>query len=195
MEEKELMKLWKQHDESTTIVIDQELLQTEVENRVVRLNKLLAKRNAREIAVALIMIPIGLILGIVMPDPFVKTGCLLIVPYSLLVIYMLRKTQNAKAEPDTALAQKDFLQLSLRYINKEIRLLNTVLYWYIMPAAISAGLVLWGISETLPKLIVSYIILAGMMLFIYILNKRAVKEELEPHKKSILDAIEKINKP
>ena len=107
-------------------------------------------------------------------------------------------------EPDVDLSFKEQLQNRKTYLKKQKKLLDTVLYWYVLPPFIFNIVMIFGVGdvsgydhwavELLPDLlrekIMTTVFLLAFFGYVVWLNKQAAKKEYQP----VIDEIERMQK-
>jgi len=143
------------------------------------LKKTVRRRNRREIAAAIFLVLFFLPIGFLASNMYSKIGAFINVLAAIIIIVLLRNKKD-KTVADITLPPVPYLYQHLSYLKKEVKLLSTVIYWYILPLAIGMALFFFGLDHTTGKLLLHY----GMLLFIsvvvYIINKMAVDSILRP---------------
>jgi len=81
---------------------------------------------------------------------------------------------------DLSLLLRDYLIQYKHYLTKEMTLLNNVVYWYLLPSAVGLLLFFYGIRPDVIKTLQLFSIVLVVFFIIYYLNKKAVKEDIEP---------------
>lgn len=179
MFEDELKKIWQSSTPAEVIKLDKTKLLVELENELGKFNKAITNRDRREIAVAILLIPLFAGAILYFPALLSKLALGLGLVYCFAVIFILRNVKKWKVN-DLSLSLKEFLIKQRDYFMKERSLLDNVLYWYILPPLIST--ILFFISRDIPnpKLTILISAVIALMGFIYYLNKRSVKNDFDP---------------
>jgi len=187
MKMEELKEIW-EYGVSNTIDIKNETLMKDLSVELDRFERRIAKRDKLEIGVAIILIPLFLGAAFFVPMLLPKIAFFLFVPYLLLVIYQLKAVKKHKVV-NNSVDVGESLRHQRLYYAKERDLLNSVLYWYILPPAV-LQIVLYVTFVTSTGKLAFFIGLVVMVsVVIYILNKQAVKKDLDPMIRKLDDAI------
>ncbi len=159
-----------------------------LEQRLTVLDQRIARRDKREIALAICSIVVLVISMNWIPGFQAKIGAGIIVLGCLFVIYKLRMARKTKGSPTTDL-QHYFVVAKLK-IEEQMKLLNTVVYWYLLPSYCGGVVFFTGlpISSMVKMLLVLGV--AGLYLLIYQANKKALKNELLPMKEIVEAALD-----
>lgn len=165
----------------------------ELRQKDARLRSALFRRDLREVAVCLIMVPVYGFLGMRYDLPWTwylgVPAALWIVGFLLIDRARQRRRQENPGEPLAA-----FVDRSLARIDHQIHLLRNVFWWYLLPAnlAITAFLVHlgWQIRSAGPlaQLILFAVLAAcaGVSWGVYRLNQWTVTSQLEPRRQELL---------
>ncbi len=128
-----------------------------------------------------------------LPQVLAKFGSGTIIASCALIIYrLLRARQISQNETVTSEIRQN-LEISLQKTRKQIKLLNSVIWWYLFP--IFTGMIIFNIP-----FLKKFYIMAGFVIFlatifawIYFLNKRAVKKYLMPMEENLRQALKEIS--
>jgi Flp pilus assembly protein TadB len=130
------------------------------------------------------------------PSPLVTAGSLIIVGGSALIFGRLRWTRARFANAPADQLVKQRLQHERAKVDAQIRLLESVLWWYIAPLLIGLLLVTVGDSGwSAFTFVYGTVVLLGAG-WIYVLNQRAVRRSLRPRRAELthlLDQVEEGN--
>ncbi|QDV48007.1 hypothetical protein [Gimesia fumaroli] len=190
----EFQQAWQAQSAQTRVTIDADLLRQEVQRNQLNFRAMIFYRDFGEVLVALLLIPVWFILGARTSSPWTwyLTVPVLIWMAGFMLVYRIRHRQKP-SEPDEPLLH--CVQRSLTEVEDQIWLLRNIFWWYILPPSVSILAFFAQISWLsrsagwLPALI-SFAVLAGSLLalnvFIYFLNQRAVRLQLEPRRQELL---------
>ena len=202
MLEQELKEIWKSSSESEKIKFDLSRLMIELENRMSTIDNNIRKRDMSEIIVSVIMIPIFSLVAYQVPFLLSKIGAIISVVWFIYVIYRLVSTRKFKVAPKPDTTFRDQLFNQKRYIKKQANLLDTVLYWYLIPPFIAHAMFMIGLNNDVsiegPTFMFDWLLpislygkigaiafAAILYFFIYRMNKKAVRQNYLPVIKSI----------
>jgi hypothetical protein len=192
-----LQAAWQSQPLPARLTIDTELLLTEVRRNQRYFTNAIFWRDVREVAIALLMVPVIIAMGIKLPLPWtwylLLPGVLWIAGFMLIDRLRQRKRQTGPSDSLT-----DRLKSSLDQVEHQIWLLRNIVWWYILPTAIPAMLftahVVWnGLSSVWaegPRVVlllgVTFALIVAAMVFmtiwIYQANQRAVRNDLQPRR-------------
>jgi len=195
MIEKELIKIWQSSTEVERVKFNKSRLIIELQSSLDRLHKSIKYRDLIEIDTAIVMIIIFGYITYFVPFTLSKIAALLIILWLIYVIFRLRSTKKYKPSTLTD-SYFDYLYKTREYLHIQKKLLNSVLYWYIIPPLIGIIVLLsgiWIIPETHNTIIITAIGTVGYGIFAYLLNKRKVKKEIIPKLQKIDELIKIMN--
>ncbi len=188
MLDQDLKNIWQRAGQTEFVNLNEPQLLTQLKPQIESFQKEIATRDAREIQATFLLMPAFAIIAYFVPNTLSKIGAALIIPYCLLVIYMLKQVKKYKVS-DFNLPIKDYLKQYYRYVAKEMRLMQTVAFWYILPPAISLTLFFTGLEENKVQLAFTLIALAAAYLGIIMYNFRSVNKDFKPLLARINDQI------
>ena len=188
----DLKQAWRTQTSQARLSIDADLLLNEVQRNQQSFVATIFWRDFREVAVALLMIPLWFYLGARHSSPWTwyLTVPVLIWIAGFTLVYRLRHPQ-APNKPDEPLLQ--CVRNSLAQVEDQIWLLRNVFWWYLLPPGISITAffahVTWLASDDWLEALGGGSILFGILLalysFIYYLNQLAVRMHLEPRRREL----------
>jgi hypothetical protein len=156
---------------------------TQVLARSRELDRVLRWRDAREgiaaVVVALFMTPLlaqGTLLS--------RVGVLVILIGVAVILTVLLRSQRG-VRPDAGWPLAEVLRAERARVDQQIRLLRSILWWYIAPLAAGLTLLTLG-SAGVTWFSTSYLVVVALMNWgIYVLNQRAVRKDLLPRREEL----------
>lgn len=196
MLEQELKNIWKSSSQVEQIKFDLSRLVIDLDSKMKRIEKVIRGRDLREIGAALIVVPLFGYLAYEVPYPIARVAAILTVIWAFYVIYKFRSVQKKRIKEDLSLSFRQQLENQKSNMMDQHRLLDTVLYWYVLPPYILNMAFVWGLGypfdlewsgsliDHLPMSMTDKISLTiGLAIFnafVVWLNKRAVRKTLNP---------------
>src|SRR5258708_4383676 len=182
MIEEELIKIWQSSPNQERIKFEKSRLMIEVQASTDRLHRSIKYRDLREQIAALFVIPVFAYAAYTVPFVLTKIASVLTILWAIYVIMTLR---NAKKHKPGAFTETylEYLIKTRVYIDIQKRMIDSILYWYILPcwAIMSLGLAgFLGLPGKLKVIIQTEVLGIVVGIATYVLNKRAVKKELLP---------------
>jgi tellurite resistance protein TehA-like permease len=189
--------MWKGSDFDVRFDIDREGLVNELKTKVDKLDRSIVYRNIIEITLAIIFLPVFCYLLYVVPYYIFKLGALVMVLWCIILIYKILQTRANKIKTEYHENLISKLSAQKGYLLQEIKLINSVLYWYLLPPFIGQILMIIGInyhrnvdwesdiirgiaSANLYVDMVFILFIVLMYYYIYLINKRSIKKDIKP---------------
>lgn len=198
MEPDDYQRAWKADAAQVHVAIDEQGLAQEVERAQRELRSRVLGRDATEIGTALLLIPVWFVMGISLALPW--TWYLTVPAFIWVAGFLLfdrKRHPQRPSPPGEPLLY--YIKESLVQVEHQIWLLRNVFWWYLLPFVLSIGAfflqVAWKsshvwwqglLSASFPSLIVALVY--G---WIYRLNQRGVREQLEPRRQGLLKLLAK----
>ncbi len=158
---------------------DGELMER-VRTQATDLDRAVRRRDRREIAVALV-VTVFFLSQFGGASGLTRAGILLWLAAGTLVVVMLRRARRPGLESDPTAPLLVALRQERDRVAAQIRLLTTVLWWYILPLALAPVLIFAGAVDSWLATAVYGVAVAALGALVYGLNQRAVDNDLRPH--------------
>ena len=145
-----LKQAWQTQSSQTRLTIDAELLLEEVRRNQQYFAATIFWRDVREVGTALLLVPVWLYLGVKFSLPWTWY---LTVPVLVWVAgYMLAdRMRHRRQPPEPGEPLRQHVESSLAQVEHQIWLLRNVLWWYLLPLALSIlaffGQVTWQVRS------------------------------------------------
>jgi CubicO group peptidase (beta-lactamase class C family) len=184
---------WQAQSSQARVAVDASVLLKEVQRSQRDFRAMIFWRDFREVAVALLLLPIWFVMGYALSLPW---SWYLTVPALIWVsgFILVDRKRHPQGPGEAHKPLRESVQESLTQVEHQIWLLRNVFWWYLLPFTIPIlaffAQVAWSLrfAGRLEALIF-FVILAGsvfaMYSFIYYLNQRAVRVELEPRREEL----------
>lgn len=186
----ELQKRWQSQESGFRLSIDSDMLLREVKRNKRYFESIVFWRDVREAGLCFVMF---LFFGYVGLEnnfrPLLLTALLvLFVAVFLVADRIVQKRKRPKAFQSLT----SCIEGSLEQVNHQIWLLKNVFWWYLLPmfagVAIFVGYSAWDARDHVPWLMfdITYMALfTSFMWYVYRLNQKGVRKELEPRKREL----------
>ncbi|MBC7920047.1 MAG: hypothetical protein H7Z75_03060 [Ferruginibacter sp.] len=203
MTDQEIQKLWNEAVPETAIDMDIKQLIFHTKRKMGKFDRKIAHRDQVEIAAAVgLMIFFGIVLfalpyvpaKIIRHVRVAQAGAAVLVLSSLFIIHQLQKAKRTTQPGDPASNIRQALTVSLEKIDNQIKLLNTVLFWYLLPLFTGIVLFVWGTTRSAFGSVYPFLV-AGLYLYVHRLNKRAVRKDLEPLRRKVEKVLSQLSEP
>jgi Ca2+/Na+ antiporter len=170
---------------SQTITKDSGISEAEMLQLVKRessaFDRTIARRDRRELITGIIVMLA--FLPVLVTGPWLSRVGVLVVLVALAVIYRrLAVARRVEESEHVELSLSELLEIERAKVTGQIRLLESVVSWYIIPPTVGAMLIVIGISG-LGWFTAGYSIFAlGVALVVYWLNQLALRHDLRPRR-------------
>lgn len=186
---------WKEQNDQPLSSEDREAVVMRVCRRAERLGGVVVRRDLVEtIAAVFVMFIFGQHLFTSPADYVVsKFGAGFVVCWAVFIIYKLHRTRTIQkpASPDASV--REFCRTEIGRLDRQIRLLRGVLWWYIAPCLIGANIMYLGIAG-LGAATLAYSISTVLLGWgIYLLNMYAVKKSLVPARNELASLLNRLD--
>ena len=193
MDENMLKQLWLNSCNDQQVEINAAKLIESVTQKIKSTEKSVRRRDRREIFIAVCLI---LLFGwwlIIMPRLLSKIGAAIIIAGCILVIIRLLLARRNNIKEDTASAINDLLMVSHQSVQKQIKLLDTVAWWYLLPFFTGAICLYYSFPVSFMSKAIYTITVAILYGYIYYLNKKAVTKVLKPLEENISNLLNELS--
>lgn len=162
-----------------------------VRERSAELDRTIRKRDRWETVAAVIVF---LFFSLMLTDPswVTRAGALLVMAGTILIAWMLRRARRTGDDVLAGASLAEALRVERGKLDSQIRLLKSVLWWYIAPLGVGIVLVVAGVRG-FSWFTVGYVgIFAAFVVFVYRLNQNAVRKELLPRWEELIRQLRQI---
>jgi hypothetical protein len=175
---------WQTAEEETESDLSDEALLRLVKETSEQFDEKIRRRDRREgIAAALVFLFFSTML--LTPSWMVRIGALIVMGWSASIYWILHRARTGYAPPDPKQPVAAAVRTELEKVNEQIRLLERIFWWYLLPPAVGLFLVVGGnagFSWFTPGYGTSIVALGGG---IYYLNQREVRNTLRPRQEEL----------
>ncbi len=184
MSDEEMKDVWRNADDGDRINLNVPQLLVNLKAKMKTMDRKLFFRDAGEIVAAIVIMIFFGYQSIIESIPLTKITNVLIVVWSIYVIYKLLGVRKYKKVAELSSTLKAQLAQQKMYLQKQAHLLDTVLWWYIAPPAVLAMTAIIGRSFALgfnwKNILFNFFVISSIGGVIYALNKRAAKTTYQP---------------
>jgi hypothetical protein len=182
MIEDELIKIWQSSSNQERIKFDKSKLMIELQSSLERLHRWWKYLEIVEMISAIIIILSFSLIAYHAPFTPTKIASVLFVIFGVNILIKLFGIKKFKPS-DLEESYVVYLNKTKEYLEAQKKLLKTSIYWVILPIypvmlLFFAGP--WQISSTRYLIVVIYLVAIGMGVYGYFLNKKRVKNEINP---------------
>lgn len=147
MLEQELKNIWRNSSRAEKIKFDLSRLLIDLKGKMSHIERSIRKRDIVESLAAIFVILIFGYFAYVIPFVVTKVGSIFIMIWGGYLIYKLRHVKKHKLPIDQALSFREQLENQKAYMLQQARLLDTVLYWYLLPPFIGNIIFILGLGD------------------------------------------------
>ena len=194
MNDQELKQLWQRQVLAPPAKLPDAQVVQGMKQKMSQFGRTIFWRDVREVAACL------LVIGLFLPGYFqtttwlAQTGCLVEVFGAIFIAFRLIYSKRRDDRNLTADSLRGYLLHERCKIETQIRLLSTVLWWYILPLYVGAVMVAFGVGGSRGMIFkvtfaVFYAVICGG---IWWLNQYAVKKHLLPLKAELDQTLQEI---
>lgn len=157
------------------------------------LERRIHRRDVREILAAMFVV-VGFAAGwpIYRSFPVACLGVAVILLSTPVIVYVFLWARRPTPAP-FATSVLEFSRQRLAWVDRQIRLLQTIVWWYVAPLATGCTLVAWGLT---PGRRIHFVVLMLVNVLVGVLtiflNRRAVRNELMPMRQELVALIESL---
>ena len=195
MTEEEIKTYWRSSADNQTIDINQQLLLMELTKQITGIDKKVKYRDTLEIAAAAV---VGIVFSVrfYLTDSMqTKIGSGILILSCLLIAYKLLAARRTPLQVHTDTTTKEFLLAARINVQNQMRLLGSVLYWYLLPLYLGIIIVTTNFTSGLWIDIMSAVIYIPLLTWLYYkiyqMNQKAAKD-LHPVLEKIEEALQQL---
>lgn len=194
--EEELIKIWQSSSNQERVKFEKSRLILNMQTSLDELHKKIKYRDVREYIAVGIIIPVFAFYAYSVPNLISKVASVLIIGYALFVALKLKNAKKYKPSSFTE-TYLEYLYKSKDYLLHQKQLLDSVIYWYILPGMALTMLFFlgFGITDRLKPILKMGIANVVLAIVVYYLNKQAVQKELVPRLSKIDELIHMMENP
>lgn len=193
MDDNTLKYLWLNSCKEQNVEVNTDKLIDSINKKISDMERLVKRRDRLEIFLAVFMTALFGWWLLADVHTLAKIGDAIIIAGCLLVIFKLLYARKVNVKQDNASEIKYYLMVSLEHTRKQIKLLSTVLWWYLLPFFIGIACIFCAYLPSLLSKAIYIAIVAVLYGYIYYLNKRAVKNNLRPLENNLIKALEELS--
>ena len=180
--EDELKKIWQSSPNVERVKFEKSRLLMNVQSTLDDFNKKVKQRDMRELFAIVLVVPVFAYYVYSVPYVLTKVASALVIVWGIFVAIRLRNARKHQPAKFTE-TYIDYLNKSRTYVGLQKHMLDTVLYWYILPAWACLTLFVAGFKDVpgrMPWMIRTESINVAIAVAAYFLNKYAVKKQILP---------------
>lgn len=182
MIEDELIKIWQSSSNQERVKFEKSKLMIELDSSLGRLHRWWKYLEVVEIISQAIAILAFAFIVYWAPFTSTKIAAILVVIWSIYAVFRILGLKKFKPS-DLEENYLSYLKRSREYLKAQKKLLATSLYWYILPIYPILFLFVmdfWEIATKRFIIVLVFLLMIGMTVYTYYLQKRRITKEIEP---------------
>lgn len=188
----EYRRAWQQHEERDVSDADEEELVETVAERAVEFEAKIRRRDLLETAAAAVVVALFGWQAVAAPSPLARLGAAVVVLAAAFVVWKLRRARRDFGSDGAGRPVAERLRLHRRQVRNQIELLESVLWWYLAPLALGAGLFTVGVAGGVGEAVAALAVEAAICGAVWWLNQRAVERDLRPRREELDRLLEEL---
>lgn len=181
---------WQDAEASSGDALSNEALLSLVKTEADAFDEKIRRRDRRE-RIAAAVVFLGFSVMLFDPSWWVRAGALVVMASSALIVWTLQRARSSES-PASEQPVAEVIRAERRKVRRQIRLLESVLWWYIAPTALGLGLIVIG-GSGLSWFALGYgIVVAGLCVGIYYFNQRTVRQDLRPRQRKLTQLLHQL---
>lgn len=193
MDEDNLKQLWGNSFKDQRVEIDTDKLIASLNKKLAYVKSKISIRDKTETFIGLVMIALFGWWLIAVPQMLAKLGSGIIVVNCVLVIVRLNRASKVTIKEEPASVITHNLSISLQLVRQQIRLFDTIVWWYLLPFFIGVTCFLYAFVGSIMARTIYTLIIALIYIYIWYLNKKVVTQKLKPLEANILEALRQLS--
>ncbi|MEO0531846.1 MAG: hypothetical protein AAF266_14920 [Planctomycetota bacterium] len=184
---------WREENAEAAAQMNRDALIARVSRRVERFRSRIVWRDWRETLVAAAVMPVFMLKAWSTNNPTLeRVGSAVIVVGLLFIIYRLHAVRLSRPKVDEDAPVREFYRAELARIEDQIKLLRSVLGWYVAPIFAGVAMSFVGQLGLTTTGLASLAFLAAIAWFLHAINQHAVRRELVPIRDEIVELLEQL---
>jgi hypothetical protein len=183
MIEDELVKIWQSSPNQERVKFEKSRLMIDVQSSLDRLHRFVKYRDLMDTIPAIIIIPAFAFYTFIGPFTLSRIASGFIALWAIYLIIRLRKAKKNKPGAMTG-TYLEYLRTNRRFLMDQKELMETVLYWVVIPLITLVSLFFIGVFIGRPGPPIKRAIALGgnvvLGIVVYFMNKWAVKKQIMP---------------
>ncbi|GAA3592939.1 hypothetical protein Q4Q39_05875 [Flavivirga amylovorans] len=182
MIEDELIKIWQSSSNQELIKFEKSKLMIELQSSLGRLYRWWKYIELVEVISVIIGILSFVFIAYWVPFTTSKIASVLIIIFNINILIQVLGIKKIKPN-DLEENYLEYLKKTKKYLESQKKLLETAVYWVVLPIypiLLLFFIGLWKMSSTRYLIVVIYLVAIGMGIYGYFLNKKRVKNEIDP---------------
>lgn len=182
---------WQNADDASETSLSDEALLALVKEEAEAFDEKIRRRDRREFIAAAVVFSF---FSVMLFDPswMVRAGATVVMASSVWIAWTLRRTRSRES-PSSERPVAEVIRSERAKVDRQIRLLESILWWYIAPPALGLSLVVAGDVGLSWFALIYGLGGAGVFGCVYHLNQRAVREDLRPRRRKLTRRLRRLD--
>ena len=189
----DLRSSWQENNEESMSAEQREEIVARVCRRVERLGSSICRRDVIETIASVAAVFFFTRFFLRSDVPVAKIGAAIVVAWAVFIIYKLHRTRLVQKRTCLDASVREFCKTEMERLDRQIRLVRSVLWWYIIPPVIGVNLLFFGVTGFGTAAVAYCIVTVLLGWGIYLLNQRAVSKSLVPARDELSDLLHEMN--
>ena len=185
MNDAELKQLWRQQELAPPIQVSDTELINRMKTKMKKFDRDISQRDWRELIACVIVFAAFLCFSLRVRSPLSLAGCVVIMMSGVFIGWRLVATRRAHPPVSEAASTSDFLRAEIAKVDRQMRLLQSVLWWYLLPLFIGLELFELGFNTRPGEQLLMLVFNLSIFGFIYWANRRGVRKYFHPLKQEL----------
>lgn len=197
MNDDEMKKLWNQQEFVPPHGLPDNELVAEMKKKMRQFDQDLMWRDVREVFACVLVFSLASFAMTYYPAPLCRAGSLVTMLSCIFIAWKLLSARRALPDAPKSASTNDFMHAEIENVSRQIQLLKSVLWWYLLPLFVGCELFQIGLSrkDNIGELVLLSVIVAAVFAFVYWANLYAVRKSLLPLKQELGHALDPENVP
>jgi hypothetical protein len=185
MNDEELKQLWRQQELAAPVAGPDTEIVARMKKKMRKFDKTIFWRDVRELAACAIVF-FGYGLSYVRESyPVARAGCIVFMLSAVFIAGKILYARRGEKRFRHPASVREFLLGEVEKVSRQIRLLETVIWWYLPPLFIGWELCQWGAPGTVLGKILMTLFFMLLCAFLHWLNRYAARKSLAPLKREL----------
>jgi hypothetical protein len=197
MIEDELVRIWQSSPNEERVKFEKSRLMIDVQSGLDHIHRFVKYRDLMDTIPAVMVIPVFAFYAFIVPFTLSKIACGFIALWGVFLIVRLRKAKRNKPGTTTG-TYLEYLHKNRQFLKDQKELMDTVLYWAVIPMIALISLFLIGVFMGRPGPVMKRTIAFSgnivLGIVVYFMNKWAVKKQIMPRLEKVEELIKAMEK-
>lgn len=181
---------WQRQDAVSREEVDEDELLARVRERSEAFDRGIRRRDLLETVAAVAVAAFFGYEAVTATTGLARIGAVILVASAGFIVWWLRRARTAGPPASADLSVADRLRAERQRMDVQIRLLETVAWWYLAPPAVGLALFIVGLRVGTTATLASLALVIVTFTAVWYVNRRAVRRDLRPRRKELTRRLE-----